>query len=122
MGRRLPVDEVRRRIDAGEPILFVDSREPDAWEQSSEKLPGAVRVLSDAVDEHAAQLAKGRPLVTYCTTAGEAASSKTARRLEELGFRDVAVLIGGLDAWIAAGGETEHKFTSALEEATAVPQ
>lgn len=122
MVRRQPVDEVRRRLDAGEPILFVDSRRPDAWEDSGEKLPRAVRVVPDAVDENAAQLAKGRPLVTYCTCPGEQSSSRTARRLEELGFGDVAVLEGGMDAWIDAGGDTEHKFSSSVDEATVVPQ
>jgi rhodanese-related sulfurtransferase len=121
MAWRQPVDEVRRRLDAGEPILFVDSRRPDAWEDSSEKLPGAVRVLPDVVDENAGQLAKGRPLVVYCTCPNEKSSSKTAQRLEELGFQDVAVLVGGMDAWIEAGEPIEHKFAS-MEEATVVPQ
>ena len=126
MVRRQPVHEVRRRLDAGEPILFVDSRDPEAWEDSSEKLPGAVRVTSDAVADtdadRAAQRAKGRPIVTYCTCPDDGEGVKTARRLEELGFRDVAVLLGGMDAWIDAGEPTEHKFTSSMDEATVVPQ
>ena len=64
---RISVDEARRRMDSGEPITFVDTRNPQAWAQSRQKLPGAVRVPVDEVDQHASQLPRDRAIVTYCT-------------------------------------------------------
>jgi rhodanese-related sulfurtransferase len=113
--------EVRRRLDDGEPILFVDARREEAWQDSSEKLPGAVRVPPDAVDENARHVAKNRPILIYCTCPHEKSSSKVAQRLADLGFSDVAVLVGGMDEWIDSGEATEHRFGS-MEEATVVPQ
>ena len=42
----------------------------------------------------------------YDTSDGSGQDAETAaRRLDELGYRDVSLLAGGLDAWIASGGE-----------------
>jgi hypothetical protein len=64
---RITVEEAHRRWARGEPLVFVDSRAPAAWARSDQKLPGAIRILKDQVDQHAAALPRGRPIVTYCT-------------------------------------------------------
>ena len=63
----IKVDEVRRRMDAGEKFIFVDTRNPQAWAESREQLPGAIRIPADAGDEQLSKVPKGRPIVTYCT-------------------------------------------------------
>ncbi len=40
--RRVRPEEAMRRMDGGETVVFIDSRNPQAWSQSNEKLPGAV--------------------------------------------------------------------------------
>jgi rhodanese-related sulfurtransferase len=67
MAKRETPDEVRQRLDRGEPIVFVDARNPQAWAASHEKLPGAVRIPADQVDGNVHALPRGRPIVTYCT-------------------------------------------------------
>jgi 3-mercaptopyruvate sulfurtransferase SseA len=42
-----------------------------------------------------------------------------AQRLEELGFDDVTVLVGGYDRWVEAELPTERKVN--VEEASAPP-
>ena len=64
---RISVDEVKRRIDRGEDILFVDSRSPASWAVSTEKIQDAIRVPPDEVADHLDSIPKGRSLVTYCT-------------------------------------------------------
>jgi rhodanese-related sulfurtransferase len=68
MARRETADDIKDRLDRGERILFIDARSPDAWEASDVKLPGAIRVPKDRVDDNARALPEhGRPIVTYCT-------------------------------------------------------
>jgi rhodanese-related sulfurtransferase len=64
---RVTIDEVKQRIDRGEPLVFVDTRNPQAWEQSEVKLPGAIRIPADEVYNHLHEIPLGRTIITYCT-------------------------------------------------------
>ena len=64
---RVTVDEVKQRLDRGEPLQFVDSRNPEAWGESDSKMPSAVRIPADEVGEYLNQLDRDRALITYCT-------------------------------------------------------
>ena len=64
---RVTVDEVRERMDRGEQFAFVDTRNPVAWGESDVKLPGAIRVPADEVEEHLSEIPRGRAVITYCT-------------------------------------------------------
>jgi hypothetical protein len=47
---RITVDELRKRMEAGEDFTITDTRNPQAWAQSNEKLPGAIRGARPARD------------------------------------------------------------------------
>jgi rhodanese-related sulfurtransferase len=64
---RISPDEVNARVLAGEPIVFVDTRNPKAWEQSDRKIPGAIRMPTDDVESHLKEIDKDATVVTYCT-------------------------------------------------------
>lgn len=64
---RISVNEVKRRMQAGEEFTFIDVRNPQAWAESGTTLPGAIRVLPDEPDQNLAQIPKDKPIVTYCT-------------------------------------------------------
>lgn len=64
---RITVEEVKDRIDRGESILFIDTRNPTAWSQSDVKLPGAVRIPLRELEQHLDDLPRDRTIVTYCT-------------------------------------------------------
>lgn len=64
---RVSAADVKARLARGEPIVFVDSRNPKAWAESDVKLPGAIRVEADRVRDHLSEIPKGRPVVAYCT-------------------------------------------------------
>jgi rhodanese-related sulfurtransferase len=61
------VDEVKGLLKQGQPITFIDARNPIAWGSSKVKLPGAVRVPLDEVDGLLPQLPRDRHLIVYCT-------------------------------------------------------
>ena len=64
---KLTVAQVHELINDGQPVTFIDSRNPIAWGSSRVKLPGAVRVPIDQVERHLAALPRDRRLIVYCT-------------------------------------------------------
>jgi rhodanese-related sulfurtransferase len=64
---RVTVDEVKVRMDRGEQLVFVDTRNPQAWAEAETKLPGAVRVPADEAEQHLNQIPRDRAVITYCT-------------------------------------------------------
>jgi rhodanese-related sulfurtransferase len=68
---RVSAEEVMRWMDRGETVVFIDTRNPQAWRESNEKLPGAIRVPAGEVEQHLSEIPKSGPgkrwIVTYCT-------------------------------------------------------
>jgi rhodanese-related sulfurtransferase len=64
---RVTVDEVKERMDRGEPLAFLDNRNPQAWGEADTKLPGALRLLADEVEQHLDEIPRDRAVITYCT-------------------------------------------------------
>ena len=64
---RVTAGEVKERMERGEQFAFVDTRNPQAWGESDVKLPGAVRVPADEVEQHLDEIPRDRVVITYCT-------------------------------------------------------
>jgi rhodanese-related sulfurtransferase len=64
---RVTVDEVKERLDRGEKFTFVDTRNPKAWAEADTKLPNAIRVSAEEVEQHLDQIPHDRTVITYCT-------------------------------------------------------
>ena len=64
---RITVDEVSERLNRGEQFTFVDTRNPTAWGEADQKLPGAIRVPAEEVDQHVNEIPHDRVVITYCT-------------------------------------------------------
>jgi rhodanese-related sulfurtransferase len=64
---RITTDEVKERMDRGEEFAFVDTRNPTAWAESDKKLPNAIRVPAEELDQHLNEIPKDRAVLTYCT-------------------------------------------------------
>lgn len=59
--------EAKQMLDRGERVTFVDARNPVAWGAATHKLPNAIRIPVDGVDDHLSELPPDGTLVTYCT-------------------------------------------------------
>ncbi len=92
--RQLEPGEVRRMLDAGEKFVFVDVRAPE--ERARARIEGT-RLLDDALRGELESLDRETPLVFHCHHGGR--SQKAAEHFLALGFRNVANLAGGIDAW-----------------------
>jgi rhodanese-related sulfurtransferase len=64
---RISAAELKRRIDAHDPVAILDSRAPDAWKNSDVQIPGSIRVPPDEVEQHLDEIPRDRVAVAYCT-------------------------------------------------------
>ena len=99
---RVTVTELVRKMEGGEPVVFLDSRHPDEWGKAATKLPGAIRVAPGEVELRLAAIPRDCAVVAYCTCRGETASARVALALKEHRFEDVSALEGGFHAWVKA--------------------
>jgi rhodanese-related sulfurtransferase len=106
---RVTIDEVKARMDRGEQFTFVDARNPAAWAEAETKLPGALRIPADEVEQHLSEISHERTVITYCTCPHEASSAEVAQKLAARGFRNVHPLFIGFEAWEKAGLPLEPK-------------
>jgi adenylyltransferase/sulfurtransferase len=87
--------ELKRRLDAGEKLTFLDVREP--WELAIARLPGAVHIPLGELPNRLGELDPRSPLIVMCKAG--ARSLRAAQFLSGRGFTQVANLNGGIDAW-----------------------
>ena len=64
---RVTVDEIDERMNRGEQFTFIDTRNPKAWGEAQTKLPSAIRVPADEVEQHLSEIPRDRTAITYCT-------------------------------------------------------
>jgi len=63
----ITIEELKRRLDAKEPITLLDGRAAVVWQQSDVQIPGSLRVPPDEVDRLLADIPRDRLVVTYCS-------------------------------------------------------
>ena len=64
---RITVAEAKTRMARGETLVFLDSRNSQAWQAFDIKLPGAIHVPADEVEQHLPQILHDRTIIPYCT-------------------------------------------------------
>lgn len=83
--------------------LLIDVREYDEF--ASGHLPGAVHMsrgmLEFKMSANPELAARDLKIILYCKTSGRAALA--ALQLKEMGYQNVRSIVGGIDAWVAAG-------------------
>jgi len=106
---RIGVADLRALMDGGRRPVVVDVRSPGARDLDPRFIPGALAMDAAEVDGRLGELPADREIVFYCTCPNEASAAQVAKKLIGLGYTKVRPLHGGLDAWIAAGYEVEHR-------------
>jgi len=64
---RISVEELKKRMDAGEDFTMIDTRNPQAWKEADTTLPEAIRVNADRLEETLRDIPMNKPVVAYCT-------------------------------------------------------
>lgn len=64
---RVTVDELKKKIDAGEELVIVDLRHSMDFESDPETIPGAFRMDAKDLEEKSDPLPRDREVILYCT-------------------------------------------------------
>jgi rhodanese-related sulfurtransferase len=89
--------QVKAKLDAGMPFLFLDVREPD--EYATAKIAGTTLLPMSQLADRIAELEPHRndEIVVHCHHGGR--SLRVTMWLRGQGFPKVSNLTGGIDAW-----------------------
>src|SRR5437588_4278664 len=90
----IQVEELKRRLDAGEDLFILDVREPHEYQICN--LGGHLIPLND-LPRRVNELDTSREIVAHCKMGGR--SAKAVEFLRQAGFTKVHNLAGGINAW-----------------------
>jgi membrane protein DedA with SNARE-associated domain/rhodanese-related sulfurtransferase len=110
--RTTPV-ELKRRLEAGDPLVIVDLRTALDVEAAPYKIPGARLIDPEELMRPHHTIPRDSEVVFYCAEPREATSARVAIRAAAIGFHNVRPLSGGLEAWRQAGFPVESLESSA---------
>lgn len=109
----LSLDEAEQAIRAADVLL--DVREAD--EYAAGHLPGAIHIARGMLEFKLSAIPELSPrdlkIVLYCKSSGRAALA--ACTLQEMGYRHVQSIAGGIDAWCASGKPVARPEVPAFE-------
>jgi thiosulfate sulfurtransferase len=90
----IQIDQAKERLDHKDSI-FVDIRDPDSYQAAH--IPGALHLHNGNLQQFVQNTEKEKPLVVYCYH-GNSSLGAVAYLLEN-GFKNVASMSGGFEAW-----------------------
>ena len=95
------VEDVKRRMEAGEKFLLVDVREDNEW--ANGHVPKAVHLGRGIIerDIEASVPDTSTKMILYC--GGGFRSALVADNLQKMGYTNVESMDGGWKGWLAAG-------------------
>jgi membrane protein DedA with SNARE-associated domain len=64
---RITPEELKQRLDAGEPVVVVDLRHSNEFEAENVKVPGALHLLPEELEQRHEEIPRDREVVLYCT-------------------------------------------------------
>lgn len=102
--RRITIDEVKKRMDANEKVLFVDARSAI----TGEMVKGALHIPISEIDTWAKDVPKDTFIVAYCACGSEGTSMAWVSKVQQLGFTNSFALKGGIMGWQVAGLPTQQ--------------
>jgi len=118
---RISVDELYALMqDPQRAPTVLDIRAPGYRELEPFTIPGAQFADERQLDEIFANVPRERGVVIFCACPNEVSAAWLAARLREHRYQDVRPLLGGLDAWRAAGYAT-HALSSTQGSDEGVP-
>jgi adenylyltransferase/sulfurtransferase len=102
---QLSVQELKRRIDAGEDLYILDVREP--YEVQIAQIGGKL-IPQNEVPSRLAEIPREREIIVHCRSGVR--SQRIAEFLQQAGYRRVANLAGGILAWADQIDPTMQKY------------
>ena len=94
---------VKEYMHHGDPVMFVELRHNHGHDWSLFKVRGSLRVETDALERHLAEIPHDRPIVVLSDCPGEKNMERASQLLVKNGWSDVHKLVGGFKAYLEAG-------------------
>ena len=93
--------ETKKRIDAGEKIVLVDTREDSEWARGH--IPGAIHLSKGIIERDIEKTVpdKNATVILYC--GGGFRSALAADNLQKMGYTNVISMDGGWRGWTGSG-------------------
>ena len=92
---QIPVRELERRMNSGQPFVLLDVREPFEFEMA--RIEGANLIPLGELPARWEELDREKEIFVFCHSGGR--SERAAEFLRSAGFPKVANVAGGIDAW-----------------------
>ena len=104
--RQTNPEEVKARLEKGEKLLIVDTREDNEWEKG--RIAGSVHLGKGIIerDVDSAVPDKNTEIILYC--GGGFRSALSADNLQKMGYKNVVSMDGGWRRWKELGYPTEQ--------------
>ena len=102
-GFDVTAEAVKQSMHHGDPPMFIELRHHHKHDWSLFKARGALRVESDALEQHLSEIPNDRPIVVMSDCPGDDISAEAAKMLLKRGWSDVHTLARGFDAYLEAG-------------------
>jgi hypothetical protein len=64
---RITIEQLKRKLDAKEELVIIDTRTGLAWTGTTVKIKGAIHITLEQLEARMKDLPKNREIVTYCT-------------------------------------------------------
>jgi rhodanese-related sulfurtransferase len=96
---RITVDELNKKLQAGETPMILDLRSRAALEEDPFVIRGAIHLSMDEVEHRRWEIPRDHDIVVYCSCPNEVSAARAALVLRRQGFSQVRPLLGGIDAW-----------------------
>ena len=102
----MTVLELKARIDAGDPPIIIDVREPREFQIC--RIPGSVLIPLAELPARISELDPQSEVVLHCRSGGR--SAQAAAFLKQRGFAHTRNLKGGVLAWIDQVDPSQPKY------------
>jgi adenylyltransferase/sulfurtransferase len=102
---QITVNELKRRIDAGEDLFILDVREPFEYQIAN---IGGKLIPQNEVPQRLAEIDRGREIIVHCKAGGR--SQRIAEFLKQSGYPEVVNVAGGILAWSSEIDATVPKY------------
>jgi len=95
---RISPDELKKKLDSGNPVVIVDLRSPLEMKTFPYSLPGARPMSYEEIQQDYPAFTPGTEIILYCNCPGEGGSAYAARLLQKHGYK-ARPLANGIDGW-----------------------
>lgn len=116
---RMTVDELHRKLEAGEKPVILDLRPRSELEQEPLLIRGALHMTMDELQFRHGEIPRDRDVVVYCSCPSEESSAHAALLLRRSGIARVHPLLGGFHAWRERNYPTDSRVVQAATVPTA---